>query len=68
MRQTVLFTGVGLLYFLTAWVTRVLVPGRELVSPIWPATGVGIAGLVLLDFGIWPGLLLGTIAASLSGL
>ena len=68
LRQATILASVGLLYFLTARLTLALIAGQGIIAPIWPAAGLGIAALLLLGFRIWPGLLLGAIGATLSGL
>ncbi|NYH91088.1 MASE1 domain-containing protein [Actinopolymorpha rutila] len=37
-------------------------PGEA--SPIWPPTGLGLAALLLLGFWMWPGIMLGSMAAN----
>ncbi|MEV0036567.1 MASE1 domain-containing protein [Streptomyces sp. NPDC050804] len=33
------------------------------VSPLWPATGIALAALLLLGTGVWPGITLGTFGS-----
>lgn len=35
-------------------------------SPIWPATGLAIAALILFGFDLWPGILIGAFAVNLT--
>lgn len=59
---------VAVAYFVTGRLTQAVVPGHNLGSPIWPPTGLAIAALLLLDYWIWPGLLLGALATMLTTL
>ena len=34
------------------------------VSPVWPPTGLAIAAVVILGYRVWPGILLGALAAN----
>jgi signal transduction histidine kinase len=34
-------------------------------SPVWPPTGIAVAALILLGYGVWPGISLGVLLGSL---
>jgi len=46
-------------YLLAGWGGLRFSIHHELVSPVWPAAGVGLVGLLSLGVSRWPGLLLG---------
>ncbi|MFD3731961.1 MASE1 domain-containing protein [Streptomyces sp. NPDC058632] len=46
--------------------TRELVIGGAVVSPIWPPTGVAVAALLVFGLRYWPGIALGTLGVLLS--
>ena len=56
---------VGVIYFGAARLGLTLAFFHPNVSPIWPATGVAIAAVLLLGYRIWPGILLGAFLANL---
>src|ERR1051326_1598837 len=68
LRQAMVLVAVAVAYFVTGRLTQAVVPGHNLGSPIWPPTGLAIAALLLLDYWIWPGLLLGALATMLTTL
>jgi len=68
LRQTAILGGVALLCFVTGGLALALVPGHSIGSPIAPATGLAIALLLLLNYRIWPGLLLGATGTAMLGL
>jgi integral membrane sensor domain MASE1 len=35
------------------------------VSPVWPAAGIALASVLLLGYGVWPGIVLGAFLANL---
>ncbi|MGI5440955.1 MASE1 domain-containing protein [Streptomyces shenzhenensis] len=57
---------VGALYYASGrlGLLQQLVGGR--VTPLWPPTGVALAGLLLLGPRIWPGIALGTFLINIS--
>ena len=60
--------GVTVVYFAAAWLgLRMAVIARQ-VSVVWPATGVALVPLIVRGRRLWPGILLGALAANwLSG-
>ncbi|MFD0561497.1 MASE1 domain-containing protein [Kitasatospora saccharophila] len=55
--------GVALVYWAggrLGLLTQVVVGGVH-VTPLWPPTGVAVAGLLLLGLRVWPGIALGTL-------
>jgi PAS domain S-box-containing protein len=55
----------GIVYFVVAWwgLTKATIAGAA--SPLWPATGVSLAGLYLLGVSRWPGVFMATALANL---
>jgi|GEM_PF-3288691 len=53
-------------YFVSAWLGMRLSIAMGNVSPVWPATGITIAALLLFGYGIWPGILLGVFFSTLT--
>ncbi|MFL5351710.1 MASE1 domain-containing protein [Archangium sp.] len=56
----------AVVYFATTWLglTQATVAGAA--SPVWPATGVSLAGLYLLGVSRWPAIFVAALAAILS--
>ena len=56
----------AVVYFATAWLglTQATVAGAA--SPVWPATGVSLAGLYLLGVSRWPAIFVAALGAILS--
>jgi PAS domain S-box-containing protein len=48
-------------YLLVGWGGQQFAMAHNLVSPVWPAAGLALAGLLRLGVSRWPGLLLGCI-------
>src|SRR5690349_13163325 len=55
----------AVVYFATAWLglTQATVAGAA--SPVWPATGVSLAGLYLLGVSRWPAIFVSGVAVVL---
>lgn len=53
------------LYFGTARLGLSLASVHTNVSPVWPATGIAIAAVLLLGYRVWPGILVGAFLANL---
>ncbi len=51
-------------YFLAARLSPLLAIENGLISPIWPAAGVALAGILLFGYRITPGIFLGAFAAN----
>ncbi|MFH1496330.1 MAG: CHASE domain-containing protein [Verrucomicrobiota bacterium] len=58
------FLSVALLYFIAAWGGLELASLHDNVSPVWPATGVAIAALIISRNRWWPAILAGAFAAN----
>src|SRR5258705_10165002 len=65
LRQLILALLVGVIYFAAAKLGLLTAFVNANVSPVWPATGVAIAAVLLLGYRIWPGILLGAFLANL---
>jgi signal transduction histidine kinase/CheY-like chemotaxis protein len=57
---------VGLIYFGAARYGWILAAAPTGVSPFWPPAGIALALLILWGRHVWPGILLGALAADLS--
>src|SRR3569623_999220 len=55
----------ALFYYLTARCGLIFSITGANVSPPWPASGVALAGLLLLGREFWPGIWIGSFTASL---
>ncbi len=53
-------------YFAAGRLGLSLAFSHTFITPIWPATGIALAAVLLLGYGIWPGLLLGSLVLNLS--
>jgi PAS domain S-box-containing protein len=49
------------LYFVTGKLGLALAFDQSFLTPVWPAAGVALAILILLGYGMWPGVLLGSL-------
>ncbi len=56
---------VAIVYFSAAELGLSLASLHKNVTPIWPATGIAIASLLIFGRNIWPGVFLGAFAANL---
>ena len=55
---------IAIAYFALAKVGLSLAIIHTNVSPVWPPTGLAIAAVVILGYRVWPGILLGALAAN----
>jgi len=55
----------GAVYFASCWLGLTQATIGDVASPVWPATGVSLAGLLLLGVSRWPGVFVGACAAIL---
>ena len=56
--------GVAVAYFLAAEIGLELALIRGQVTPLWPATGIALACLLLFGMRCWPGITIGAFAAN----
>jgi integral membrane sensor domain MASE1 len=63
--STVLILIVALVYFAGAELGLSLASLHSNVTAIWPPTGIAIASLLIFGFRVWPGILIGALAANL---
>ena len=59
-----LAAGLALTYFAAAKLGLSMAFLAEQVSPVWPATGLALAALLLLGYRAWPGIALGAFLAN----
>src|SRR5215510_15322837 len=52
-------------YVLAATLGLSLASAHNNVSPVWPPTGVAIAGLLIFGLSMWPAIFLGALIANL---
>ena len=57
---------VAALYFAAAKVGLTMAFLAEQVSPVWPATGIALAAVLLLGPRVWPGIALGALLVNLT--
>ncbi|MGZ3461239.1 MAG: MASE1 domain-containing protein, partial [Archangium sp.] len=65
MRGLAEMLALGLVYFASAWLGLTQATLAGAASPVWPATGVSLAGLYLLGLSRWPGLFVGAFLSAL---
>jgi len=56
---------IAVVYFASAELGLSLASLHENVTPVWPATGVAIAALLIFGRRVWPGVFVGALAANL---
>lgn len=56
---------VAIVYFLGAELGLSLATLHKNVTPVWPATGIAIASLLIFGSRVWPGVFVGALAANL---
>ena len=59
---------VAVVCFLAARIATWISFGHPYAAPLWPSVGVALGAMLLLGGGVWPGVLLATFLANLSGL
>src|SRR5690606_24545821 len=65
-RRIVAIVGLALVYLGAAWLgLRHAVVAKQ-VTLVWPPSGIALAAILLLGRSMWPGILLGAFAASLT--
>jgi PAS domain S-box-containing protein len=58
-------SGVAVVYLITAWLGSLLRLPDGGSSPFWPASGIALAGMIILAPRIWPGILIGAVLINL---
>ncbi|MFN3840235.1 MAG: MASE1 domain-containing protein [Cyclobacteriaceae bacterium] len=58
---------VALAYYLMAELGYLLSFGDSGILPIWPSAGIGLALIVLLGRGVWPGIAIGSLVIAVKG-
>ncbi len=56
---------IAVVYFAAAELGLSLASIHENVTPVWPPTGIAIAALLIFGGRVWPGILLGALAANI---
>ncbi len=56
--------GVAIIYFATGKLGLHFASLTASSSPVWPATGIAFAALLILGFQIWPGIFIGAFFVS----
>src|SRR4051812_24926720 len=64
VRYWLTVAAVAALYFGSARLGLSLVFSIKQVTAVWPPTGIAFAALLLFGYRIWPGILLGALAAN----
>ena len=57
---------VGVAYYISARVGLLLAFEDTGASPVWPPTGVALASILILGYGVWPGVFLGAFCANVA--
>src|SRR5271165_94405 len=57
----------ALAYSVAEWFGQLLSTTTHDDAPIWPAAGVGIAGVILGGYRMWPGIALGALLVQFQG-
>jgi signal transduction histidine kinase/CheY-like chemotaxis protein len=55
---------VAILYYGAAGLSLRLALEKTNASPVWPPSGIALAAVVLLGYGVWPGIMLGAFLAN----
>ena len=57
--------GLGIAYYLAAQLSLRLALVGENITPLWPPTGIALAGFLLWGRRLWPGVAIGAFAVNL---
>jgi PAS domain S-box-containing protein len=60
--------GVAAVYFAAGKLGLTLAYSYPLVSPLWPATGLALAAVLVWGYGVWPGIALGAFLVNATAL
>ena len=58
-------SALALAYFLAARAGLILALENTNASPVWPASGIALAALLILGYRVWPGVMVGAVLANL---
>jgi diguanylate cyclase (GGDEF)-like protein len=67
LRQIAKIASVAAAYFATGELGRLLANAHGLAGGVWPCAGLALAALLLFDYPVWPGVLLGSFGLGLAG-
>jgi len=56
---------VAVVYELAGRVGLWLAPSQQVVSPVWPPAGIGLAALLLFGYRVWPSIFIGALVIDL---
>jgi diguanylate cyclase (GGDEF)-like protein/PAS domain S-box-containing protein len=59
--------GVAVVYFGVAKLGLTFSAGNDIVSAVWPPSGVALAAVVVLGYRVWPGIAIGAFFANATG-
>jgi PAS domain S-box-containing protein len=62
---TLRVTAVAIAYYIAARVGLLLAFEKTNASPVWPPSGIAFAAVLLWGYRVWPGILVGALAANL---
>src|SRR6266481_4127456 len=65
-RSLPLLAGLAVLYFFAGKVGLRLAIVHPSATAVWPGTGIALAAILLLGYGVWPGIFLGAFAVNLT--
>jgi len=58
--------GVGVAYFIAGSIGLAFAIPPGMASAVWPASGIAVAALLLLDYRLWPGVWLASLAVNMT--
>jgi integral membrane sensor domain MASE1 len=64
LRDATLSLGLAVVYFVAAKLGLTMAFVAEQVTPVWPPTGIALAGVLTLGYRVWPGISLGAFLAN----
>ncbi|MCA9141769.1 MAG: MASE1 domain-containing protein [Planctomycetaceae bacterium] len=67
LRWTILQGGLALAYFWTGKLGLELAFMHSHVSPVWPPTGLAMGAILVFGYRVWPAIVLGLFALTMSG-
>jgi len=65
-REIGIIAALATAYFVTAKLGLRLAFVHPSATPVWPPTGIALASILLLGYGVWPGIFIGAFLANLT--